>query len=118
MQGSNHCCWVSCLIGTISCSHQPFHDGGCYHIETSPIICSTNQWTGFHMVRNSVRKELKFLLVSYFLNKKRKSGVPCAIVVDLQLTLYRPMFPSYRNQSVDLRCKSTDWFLYDGSIGR
>ena len=25
------------------------------------------------------------------------------------------MFPSYRNQSVDLL---TDWFLYDGNIGR
>ena len=34
------------------------------------------------------------------------------------LTLERPMFPSYRNQSVDLLCKSTDWFLYDGNIGR
>ena len=22
------------------------------------------------------------------------------------------MFPSYRNQSVDFQCKSTDWFLY------
>ena len=21
--------------------------------------------------------------------------------------------PSYRNQSIDLQCKSTDWFLYD-----
>ena len=28
-----------------------------------------------------------------------------------KLTLYRPMVPSYRNQS-------TDWFLYDGDIGR
>ena len=28
------------------------------------------------------------------------------------------MFPSYRNQSVDLLCKSTDWFLYNGNIGR
>ena len=31
------------------------------------------------------------------------------------------MFPSYRNQSVDLldlQSKSTDWFLYDGDIGR
>ena len=27
------------------------------------------------------------------------------------------MFPSYRNQSVDLLCKSTDWFLYYGNIG-
>ena len=28
------------------------------------------------------------------------------------------MFPSYRNQSVDLQSKSTNWFLYDGNIGR
>ena len=27
------------------------------------------------------------------------------------------MLPSYRNQSVDLFCKSTDWFLYDRNIG-
>ena len=27
-------------------------------------------------------------------------------------------FSSYRNQSVDLLWKSTDWFLYDGNIGR
>ena len=26
------------------------------------------------------------------------------------------MFPSYRNQSVDLQSKSADWFLYDGNI--
>ena len=28
------------------------------------------------------------------------------------------MFPSYRNQSVDLQSKSIDWLLYDGNIGR
>ena len=28
------------------------------------------------------------------------------------------MFPSYRNQSVDLQSKSTDCFLYAGNIGR
>ena len=28
------------------------------------------------------------------------------------------MFPSYRNQSIDLQSKSTNWFLYDGEIGR
>ena len=27
------------------------------------------------------------------------------------------MFSSYRNQSVDLFYKSTDWFLYGGNIG-
>ena len=24
---------------------------------------------------------------------------------------------SYRNQSIDLLCKSIDWFLYEGNIG-
>ena len=24
-----------------------FHDGGCYNIETRPVICYANQWTGF-----------------------------------------------------------------------
>ena len=27
------------------------------------------------------------------------------------------MFPSYRNQSTDLHCKSIDSFMYDGNIG-
>ena len=31
-----------------------FHDGGCYHIETSPA----NQWTGFYMITASVMKGL------------------------------------------------------------
>ena len=35
-----------------------FHDGGRYHIETSPLICSANQWTGFYMITASVMKEL------------------------------------------------------------
>ena len=37
---------------------QPFHDGGRYHIETSPLICSENQWTGFYMITASVMKGL------------------------------------------------------------
>ena len=28
------------------------------------------------------------------------------------------MFPSYRNQLVNFQSKSTDWFLYNGNIGR
>ena len=36
-----------------------FHDGGPYHIETNPLICSANQWTGFYMIGTSVMKELK-----------------------------------------------------------
>ena len=37
-----------------------FHDGGRYHIETSPLICSPNQWTGFYMITASVVKGLKY----------------------------------------------------------
>ena len=35
-----------------------FHDEGPYHIETSPVICSANQWTGVYMIEISVMKEL------------------------------------------------------------
>ena len=35
-----------------------FHDGGCYHIETSSLICRANQWTGFYMITASVMKGL------------------------------------------------------------
>ena len=35
-----------------------FHDGGRYRIETSPLICIENQWTGFYMITASVMKEL------------------------------------------------------------
>ena len=34
-----------------------FHDGGRYHIETSPLMCSANQWTGFYMITAPVMKE-------------------------------------------------------------
>ena len=29
-----------------------------YHIETSPLICRANQWTGFYMIKVFVMKEL------------------------------------------------------------
>ena len=37
---------------------KPFHDGGSYHIETSPLICRANHWTGFYMITASVMKGL------------------------------------------------------------
>ena len=37
----------------------PFQDGGRYHIETSPLICGENQWTGFYMITASVLKGLR-----------------------------------------------------------
>ena len=38
-----------------------FHDGGRCHIETSPLICSANEWIGFYKITASVMKELIML---------------------------------------------------------
>ena len=50
------------LIFNFSSFFFNFHDGGRYHIETSPLICSANQWTGFYLISASVVKELSNLL--------------------------------------------------------
>ena len=49
----------------------------------------------------------------------RKPHQFCAVKTKLSwiLTFKRSILPLYRNQSVDLLFKSTDWFLCDGSIG-
>ena len=41
--------------------HLTLHDEGPYHIKTSPLICSTNQWAGFYMIGASVMKNLNTL---------------------------------------------------------
>ena len=41
------------------CSLTLSYDVGRYHIETSPLICGVNQWTGFYMISSSVMKGLK-----------------------------------------------------------
>ena len=40
-----------------------FHDGGRYHIETSPLICYA--LTGFYMITASVMKELNVNNLNY-----------------------------------------------------
>ena len=55
--------------------YQLSHDGGRYHIETSPLICRANQWTSFY-ITVSVMKELsglwKFVRVRFSRNFLRK----------------------------------------------
>ena len=43
--------------------HKLFHDGGRYHIETSPLIGTVNQWTGFYMITTSFMKVLKEIVM-------------------------------------------------------
>ena len=40
-----------------------FHGGGSYDIETSPLICSANYWTGFYMIGTSfVKEHVKYIV--------------------------------------------------------
>ena len=50
--------WLVFMTGRLHLFDLLFHDGGRYHIETSPLICPANQWTGFYMITASVMKEL------------------------------------------------------------
>ena len=43
-----------------------FLGGSASHIETSPLICSANQLTGFFMIEISVMKELRTILSGLF----------------------------------------------------
>ena len=54
---------------------EPFHDGGNYHIETSPLICSENRWTGFYMIGSSAMKELK--ITSININESKNFSFLC-----------------------------------------
>ena len=49
---------VTFLIYFLDEKSELFHDGGRYHIDTSPLICWANQWVGFYMIMASVMKEL------------------------------------------------------------
>ena len=42
-------------------------------------------------------------------------GILCYVTL-CYLTLSWPRLLSYRNQSIDLRSKSMDWFLYDNGL--
>ena len=55
-----------------------FHDGGNYHIETSPLICSENRWTVFYMIGSSAMKELK--ITSININESTNFSFLCRMV--------------------------------------
>ena len=65
-----------------------FHDGGRYHIETSPLICSANQWTSFYIITVSVMKEL--------IGKDRQMpNTYCVCVYRKKLSGYHSFFFSF-----------------------
>ena len=44
-----------------------FHDEGPYYKETNPLICRTNQWTGFYTIKTSVMKVLMLCYLHVFI---------------------------------------------------
>ena len=61
-------CWcMYSYIIIIHCAIWLFQDRGPYHIETSPLICSANQWNGFYMIMASVMNKLKQIRLRYHL---------------------------------------------------
>ena len=57
-----------CIMFYYQMSNQLFYHGGPYHIETSPLICRANQWTGFYMIGTFVMNELKWSCESFHQN--------------------------------------------------
>ena len=43
------------------------HDGCLHHIETNPMICSSNHWTDFYITGTSIIKELMAAHINSFL---------------------------------------------------
>ena len=52
-----------------------FHDGGPYHIETSSLICSANQWIDFYLIEASVMKELNVQQVDSLGEKSNDNNI-------------------------------------------
>ena len=72
----------------------------------TPVISSTQIACDVMCVQHVIKKlkNLIFTVNSFF----------CRPSSHLTLSRRRPL--SYRNQSIDLLCKSVDWFLYDNGV--
>ena len=61
-------------------------DGGLYRIETSPLICTANQWTGFYVtgtfvIKELIKSELFFnkLTTNYEYSRSNRKNLPVTI---------------------------------------
>ena len=57
-------------------------EGRC-HIETSPLVCSANQWTGFYMITASAMKELRCVTA----HDEKKRSCPLNLTITESLFL-------------------------------
>ena len=78
----------------------------------------SEKWSEIGKQENNSRNQEKENNHNSCSKKKEKVKPVCLLKIhvssvrDLKLNRIRPTLHSYRNQSIDLCCKSIDWFLY------
>ena len=66
----------SLIIFTKKPDHRGLTGSSCHHIETSQLICSVNQLTGFYTMATLAFNELTDMLLTHTNHKHRKSQYP------------------------------------------
>ena len=65
---------IEFLYDTTTLLNYLFYDRVSYHLETSPLICTANQWTGFYMIGTSIMKDLKLNIGLKWVNGYNVAG--------------------------------------------
>ena len=90
-----------------------FHDGGPYHIETRPLICSANQWTGFYMIGTFVMKGLIRKVSGAF--RTQLTSFAKSLILDVRTGFWNHLWnswPLWRNYFHVVPCSiNTDRFF-------
>ena len=91
--------------------HLLFCDGGSCRIETSPLICSANQWTGFCIIGTFVMKNSRCYLSSYtqslFLHVVKRILL-LVVFLSFSIWLFFPEYSRFTGQQM----KGEAIFLY------
>ena len=53
--------FIQCVTSFVMINDREY--GGLYHIETSPLTCTADQWTGFYMIGTSIWISISWLSV-------------------------------------------------------
>ena len=82
-----------------------FHDGSPHHIETNLLICSANQWTGYHMIGTSVMNKLTyftpmFLFLRFQRVQKSNNTVDFTFILNAKGVEYIDLFVNLTHLSI------------------
>ena len=88
----------------------------CYPKGTKKFLCTALSYENFCTITRKKKIESRFMILQKIhCNCQRLSQTNAFVSCKyFKFNLLIPMFPPYRNQSIDLLCKSIDLFLYGG----